>query len=689
MGKRWLFALVALSVLAASAGVAATVLLRSGSLKAHIEQAAFRATGRRLTIAGKVRPLWSFTPGIAMTDLALANLPGGSRPEMVTVKRVEARLALLPLLRGQIEITAATLVQPDILLERDGAGGPNWLFRSPPAPPSDGAPALHHRRTFAGIDTLRLEAARITARAVLPGRTEVLELPELSMNLAADPVHIGIDGQLNGTALNGALMLERRPAGAGYPLNVTLTAAGGTLAADGAYNPAANSMAGTVVATAADSSTLGPLFAARPPKLQGLRVTATVPAMPMANFPSQPVRIEASGTLPAGPWQVSASVVPVGSAWALRGLQAAGPMGDLSGDLAYTAGPRPTLRGTLVANRLDADAFGAFRTPAALPAPPAAQGPIAGAPAPPAAAPSLQAHAIPDTPLPWPWLTAADADLQLSVADLHAGAADYRNATGHVGLSNGALTLASFSLMAPEGPVAFSATASAQTEPHAVALALRSPGFAIGTLLQALGLPPGSTGAAELDVALQAAGDTPHALAASVNGHAGIALVDGAIANADLAAALGEALKSVGLGLDPGGQSAVRCLAVRLNAQSGQVSVAALKLDTARLALEGSGTVDLRGETLALQVRPFLRLGNTGVAAPLRLDGTLLHPALAMDSPNGEPGRPGITIGGQAAPADDCSAALTAARDGRPGAMPTAVLSKSLKPADLLRSLLR
>ena len=192
-----------------------------------------------------------------------------------------------------------------------------------------------------------------------------------------------------------------------------------------------------------------------------------------------------------------------------------------------------------------------------------------------------------------------------------------------------------------------------------------------------------------MDIALQASGDTPRALAADLTGHAGIALVDGAIANADLAAALGDALKPTGLGLDLGGQSAVRCLAVRLNAQSGQVSLAAFKLDTTRLLLDASGTANLANEALALELRPFVRLGSTGLAAPLRLDGTLLHPVVAMESPSGEPGRSGITIGGSSNPPDDCATALTAARDGRPGPMPTAVALKSVKPADLLRSFLR
>ncbi len=121
----------------------------------------------------------------------------------------------------------------------------------------------------------------------------------------------------------------------------------------------------------------------------------------------------------------------------------------------------------------------------------------------------------------------------------------------------------------------------------------------------------------------------------------------------------------------------------------GQVAVAALKLDATRLDVEGTGTINLADETLALRLRPLLRLGGAGVLAPVRLDGALTRPVAQLDAPPGS-GRPGVIIGGVAGPPDDCGAALTAARDGAPGPMPAEAVKKGFgKPADLLRSFLR
>jgi len=118
--------------------------LRGGGLdpdayKARIEAAVFRATGRSLTIGGHLRIGLFNGPRIKATDVTLSNAPGGSRPQMVTVAEVKARLALLPLLQGRIEIERLELIRPDILLEIDPNGQPNWRFTPPPRAPSGGA----------------------------------------------------------------------------------------------------------------------------------------------------------------------------------------------------------------------------------------------------------------------------------------------------------------------------------------------------------------------------------------------------------------------------------------------------------------------------------------------------------------------------------------------------------------------
>ena len=92
------------------------------SLKPRIEAAVQQATGRRLTLAGPIGLKLALVPTLTVEGAALANMPGGSRPEMARVRRVEVELALLPLLRQRVEVRRLRLVEPDILLETDAAG---------------------------------------------------------------------------------------------------------------------------------------------------------------------------------------------------------------------------------------------------------------------------------------------------------------------------------------------------------------------------------------------------------------------------------------------------------------------------------------------------------------------------------------------------------------------------------------
>ncbi len=700
---------------------AAVALLGVGALAAsfdpdsqrgRITEAVRRATGRQLSIAGPLRVRWGLAPALEAEDVSLANMAGGSRPQMAVAARVEARLRLLGLLSGHVEIASVTLVRPDILIETDAEGRGNWLFDRPAvsggAPSSGGGPRLATR-----LDSLRVENGRLAWHDGRSGQTIVADVPHASFDLAGSTTHLQALAQVNGAAItaDAALGSWGQVTGAipgAWPVKLKAAAEGATVSLDGAADVAARSLTGRVKAAIPDLAQLGALLQRLSwPALHDVRFAATLPAsglpqdvslqvgpsdlgawLPGATLGSlsllwplgQPAKLAAEGAVAGGPWHITSGLSPAEQGMTLRGLSVSSPLGDAAGDLAVATTPWPAVRGALVSARLDADALRRLaRPPAASPAP-------AVAPAPPP--PAVPARVFSDAPLPWGVLRRADADLQLTIGTLRLGSTDYHAVAGHLALLDGVLRLDPVSLQAPEGRLDLSASVDARPAAPPVVLNLRSAGFALDPLLQALGLPGGSDGAAQLDVAVRAAGSTPHALASSLDGHAGIALVDGNVSNAALAAALGDALRSAGIGLDPGGRSRVRCLAVRANAQGGQVSVAALKLDASRLTVEGGGTLDLADETMALRLRPLLRLGSAGVSAPMRVDGSLRHPAVVLDNA-GSNGRAGVVIGGLAGPADDCAAELSAARDGRPGPLPAEITVKAVKPADLLRSFLR
>jgi len=832
---RWVLAVAAILVLVPLGGfVVLWARFDPNAYKPEIEAAVRRATGRELTIGGPLHLRLALAPTVAAEDVALANLPGGSRPRMLTLRRVEASVALLPLLSGRVVIDSLTLVGPDLLLERDAAGRGNWQFTPASAggaatggaaspAPAPNAPASPAKETVA-IRSVRLQDGRIAWRD-LAGQTGLVSIASAlaeARNEAA-PLHLSVEGETNGLRFtldgeSGPLIRFNQQAGPaeawpvrlsagaagarldvsgniadpihvrGYDLRVALLAPDfGALAslAHGLVLPALHDLrfSAHLVDAAGDKGGLSrPALSDLTLHVGASDLAATAPGLAIAKAdivapaPGQPARVEATGTMRGAPLHLAGTVglpapgggaapLPVDlhaesagatlsargtvppdaaaggldlavaarvpdlaalSAFAGRGLPAltgialdthvAAPggvrqgvtlqglrlttaQGDLGGDLTLGAASPLSVRGTLVSNRLDLDALRtAARATPARPAgakPAAAPGPTAPpVPALPAPRPASSRFVIPDTPLPFDALRAGNADLTLRAGTIIQGGATYHDLATHLLLQDRRLRLDPFAAVAPEGRVDGQLAVDAARTPPAVSLTLHSPGLALGPLLA--GRPGAISGTAQLDTALNGAGRTPHELAAGLGGHFGLSLVNGQVENQVLAAYAGEVVRAAGIPLPVTGESRIRCFLLRIDFAGGEGTVRQLALDAGPLTLQGEGGINLAAESLALHVRPVLRVGHTSVQVPVRVGGTLRAPAAALDA-MGAAGRVGIIIGGLkgAAPPDVCggTAAATAqtpalpAIPGLPGA--PGVPAKPPKPMDLLRRFLQ
>ena len=786
---------VLLGVVAGLALLVAT--LRPDSLKPRIINAVRDATGRELTLAGPLHLSWSLIPTLVADDVRLANPPDLSRPDMLTAARVEARVALLPLLSRRVELRRVLLVQPDLLLEADATGRPNWrLDRASRPAPAGASPAAGSRAGVAvSLQGLRIEAGQVAYRPAA-GEPVRAGITTLTADAAAPDAPVAVVGAIT---LRDAAFTVRGTTGsvlalstgAAWPVRVEAEGGGLALRAEGAVGAGAalavearapdlarlSSLAGrplpplrdveatarlTGGALAGAALRVGGIQLAPGIRLEALALDAPEPAAPVAltgalDLGGTPVRLSGTvGTLAAllagspvlADLRADASAGATASVRgtlaeprALRGLDALvsarvpdlaalGPaagdrlpalrdlaldarltdpaglaqgvavgalrlsssIGDLSGDLAATWAPRLALRGALLSQRLDVVALQvALRRPPPTDAPPSPSPVEPKAGSTDAAVVLPRNRLFPDEALPFDALRAADADLRLGVTELALPGATLRDVETRLVLQGGTLRLDPFTASAPGGQVEGALLLDAAGPEPAAALTLRSPGLALGPLLAAFGWPEGGSGSLELDLDLRGVGPSPRALAATLTGHLGAALVDGELDGEALSAALGEALRRASLPVELGGRVALRCLALRADAASGAVALPALLVDTARLHVEGGGTMDLGAETLDLRLRPVARLGGAGVELPLRVGGTLLAPRAGLDA--GPSGRVGVTVGpGAPHPTDACAAQLALARGGRAGAMPAAAApetARPVNPVDLLRNLLR
>jgi AsmA protein len=104
----------------------------------HVED----ATGRPFKINGKISLSVFPTIKAHIGDASLGNAPGGKAANMAEIGRLDAGLALFPLLSGHVQVTNFVLRDAVIHLEVEKDGTPNWQFAkgAKTATPSESAP---------------------------------------------------------------------------------------------------------------------------------------------------------------------------------------------------------------------------------------------------------------------------------------------------------------------------------------------------------------------------------------------------------------------------------------------------------------------------------------------------------------------------------------------------------------------
>lgn len=135
---RFIAAVIALVLLLAGLVIVAPGLVPVGAYKGRIETAASNALGRKVTIGDglsfKLVPQTSFH----VAELELANEEGFDAPFLAHVKAADIGVKLMPLLKGEVEITRFVLTEPEINLARAKDGRVNWNLAGGGAPAEGG-----------------------------------------------------------------------------------------------------------------------------------------------------------------------------------------------------------------------------------------------------------------------------------------------------------------------------------------------------------------------------------------------------------------------------------------------------------------------------------------------------------------------------------------------------------------------
>jgi uncharacterized protein involved in outer membrane biogenesis len=138
--RRWRWILCVPAIVVFSAAPAAFAVLSSidfNRLEPILTQVVKKETGRDLEVRGAIDLRLGLKPSLVMVDICFHNPPWASRTEMVKIKRLEAEIMVMPLLRGEVHVARLVLVEADFLLETDRSGKCNFEFEKRGASPQN------------------------------------------------------------------------------------------------------------------------------------------------------------------------------------------------------------------------------------------------------------------------------------------------------------------------------------------------------------------------------------------------------------------------------------------------------------------------------------------------------------------------------------------------------------------------
>jgi AsmA protein len=581
--KKFLIWLGAVIVVLIVAALVAPFLIPTDTYAARLAALVKQSTGRELKITGPVR--LSFLPQLALeaNGVALANAPGAHDPDMLRLKKLDVQVHLLPLLHGAVELGRFVLTEPQISLEVDKTGKPNWVFASaapggaatkpqaaPAASASSGAGTLSELR----LQDVRLVSGKIGYRDDRTGQSEALDdinmrlsLPDLDSPFAGEGSAVWHAQKVSlsiGIAKPRALL-----GGAESGFSIHLQAAPVDLGFAGAM-------------TGLPPAKLGGKIDLSVPSIRGLAqwAGAPMPAGPGLQHLAIKGRIDMAGP------KFSFSDAAIA-------IDAIAAKGSLAVD---TGGARPALKGTLAVDKLDLNPYLPPETASSLEKP-AASAPQGGL------APGARSAAAgwSDAPIDLAGLGLADGDF-----DLKAGSILYRKivigeSALDVHLKERRLTanLTRLTLYKGTGKGKISVDGSGAVPAIAMNFALS--GVEVEPLLVAAAGTDRLTGTGKLDFDVAAKGKSQRALVAALAGKGAFNLADGQIKGVNLIALAESATRPL-TGLSGDNATAFGSLTGTYTITSGIVRNDDLQITSGVIPITGAGTVDLPNRSVNYRV---------------------------------------------------------------------------------------
>ncbi|MGE0409619.1 MAG: AsmA family protein [Amphiplicatus sp.] len=599
--NKFILALVALVVLLFAILVVAPGFIPVGAYKGRIEAAASEALGRKVAIGDGLRLKIIPQTAFRVEGLEIANEEGFAAPYLARVKAAEIGVKLIPLLSKSVVIDHFILTEPEINLARAADGRVNWNIAG-------------GGKESAGAGGGEVKDLRLGDVRIIDGKATYADA-QGGKNYEASDIDLAIrlDSLQEPLEANGTLVFDGAPA----KVDLVLTSLDAMMRREDANLKldltlgAAKAGADVVVKTKDALSYSGPASLSAP----DLRAFAAHLGAPIPETPGfEKLAVDGMAAGDANGVKLSNATIKFDAI-------------DATGELALDwAGARPKASGAVEAGALDLRPY--------LPPP----------------AESAQGFpAWSEDKIDFSGLKNIDADLNIGAEKIFLNELEFGESRLHLVIENGRMTAdipelglygggGSGRLVVDARPAtptiagAFD-VASVKAEPFALAL-MRTD--------RLLGL-----GGLKFD--FTASGSSQAAIMRTLDGSGGFDVSEGALKGVNLtklAKAVGEIQKG---GLNPAAiASAVTAaqaptertdfseLLSQFTVRNGLVSAPTISLTAPFLAMTGTGSVNLPGQTLDLRLSPRARTTMSGedgasLAIPLRVTGTFSQPKMAVD----------------------------------------------------------
>ena len=559
-------------------------------LRGPIARWATEKTGRELALNGDlaVKLRWPL-PRIRAEGVTFANPPWAKHKQMLAADAVEIDIDLPLLFAQRIHLSEVRLDRGVVFLEQSVDGRKNWLLdleqRDEDMRVSIGVLTLAHGR-LGYDDPGQKTSIRSEISSADPGATAKGAIPA-GVTFNAEGLYKGLELKARGS---GGPVLALRDESTPYPLKVDATIGPTGVRADGSIT--------SLLKFSAIDMRLA---------LRGGSLAQLFPLLGIAFPETRTYTTEGHLVHGAQTWRYEKFAGRIGES-------------DIAGTLQVeTGGKRPAMQGELVSKLLVLEDLGPLIG--------ARPGTVAKAAA------AKAARVLPDVPFNTERWDTLDADVKLAAKTIRrAEALPIENLVTHLKLRDSVLTLDPLNFGVAGGSLAAVISLDGRKNPIRAHAKVRAKKLALNKLFPTVDLTRTSVGQIDGEFDLAGNGNSVAHMLAAADGKVGLVIAGGEISNAMMEIVGLDVWEYLSFKVKGDKPTVIRCGVADFGVKGGVMQVNALVLDTVDTNVGGTGSIDLRNETLALTLHPQPKdKSPVALRGPIRIGGTLANPDVQVD----------------------------------------------------------